>query len=115
MVRQAFDLLRASPRSPLGPPLGREHLEGLDQAPVQPPPPLPQEAVVGHLVRQGMLEGVFGSGNRRVSYRNTAAWRCARPRCSTASDTSAIARSRAKGTSVPITAAVWSRAFASAG
>jgi hypothetical protein len=32
MVRQAFDLL--------GHPVGREHLEGLDQARVQPPPPL---------------------------------------------------------------------------
>ena len=34
MVRQAFDLL--------GPPLGRERLKGLDQARVQPPPPLQQ-------------------------------------------------------------------------
>jgi hypothetical protein len=51
MVRQAFDLL--------GHPLGRERLEGLDKARVQRPPPLQQEAAVGHLVRQGMLEGVF--------------------------------------------------------
>ena len=56
MVRQAFDLL--------GHPLGRERLEGLDQARVQPPPPLQQEAAVGHLVRQGMLEGVFRLGEQ---------------------------------------------------
>ena len=37
MVRQAFDLL--------GHPLGRQRLEGLDHARVQPPPPLQQEAV----------------------------------------------------------------------
>ena len=56
MVRQAFDLL--------GHPLGRERLEGLDQARVQHPPPLQQEAAVGHLVRQGMLEGVFRLGEQ---------------------------------------------------
>jgi hypothetical protein len=50
MVGQAFDLLDH--------PLGRQRLEGLDQAPVQPSPPLQQEAAVGHLVRQGMLEGI---------------------------------------------------------
>jgi hypothetical protein len=51
MVRQAFDLL--------GPPLGRQRLKGLDNAPVQYPPPLQQETVVGDLVCQGMLESVF--------------------------------------------------------
>jgi len=51
MVRQAFDLL--------GHPVRREHLEDLDKAHVQPPPPLQQETAVGHLVRQGMLEGAF--------------------------------------------------------
>ena len=55
-MRQAFDLL--------GHPLGRERLEGLDQARVQHPPPLQQEAAVGHLVRQGMLEGVFRLGEQ---------------------------------------------------
>ena len=50
MVRQAFDLL--------GHPVGRERLEGLDNARVQHPPPLLQEAAVGHLLRQGMLEGI---------------------------------------------------------
>jgi hypothetical protein len=54
MVRQPFDLL--------GYPLGRQCLEGLDQVRVQHAPPLQQEAVVGHLVRQGVLEGVFRLG-----------------------------------------------------
>ena len=55
-MRQAFDLL--------GHPLGRERLEGLDQARVQYPPPFQQEAVVGHLVRQGMFKGVFRLGEQ---------------------------------------------------
>ena len=54
MVGQAFDLL--------GQPLGRERLEGLDNARMQRPPPLLQETAVGHLLRQGMLEGVGGLG-----------------------------------------------------
>ena len=54
MVGQAFDLL--------GHPLGRERLEGLDNAGVEHPPPLLQEAAVGHLVGQGMLEGVLALG-----------------------------------------------------
>jgi hypothetical protein len=67
MVRQAFDLVQVLPsgrqalrsRSHLGPPLGRQRLDGLDQARMQPPPSLQQEAAVGHLVRQRMLEGVL--------------------------------------------------------
>jgi hypothetical protein len=56
MVRQAFDLL--------GYPLRRQRLEGLDKARMQPPPPLQQQATVGDLVRQGMLEGVFRLGEQ---------------------------------------------------
>ena len=51
MVRQAVHLL--------GRPVGRERLEGFDDARVQPPPPLQQQTAVGHLVRQGMLKSVF--------------------------------------------------------
>jgi hypothetical protein len=56
MVRQTFDLLAH--------PVGRERLEGLDNAPVQHPPPFQQEAAVGYLVRQGVLEGVFQLGEQ---------------------------------------------------
>jgi hypothetical protein len=56
MVRQAVDLL--------GHPFGRQRLESLDQACMQYPPPLKQEAPVGHLVRQGMLEGVLRLGEQ---------------------------------------------------
>jgi hypothetical protein len=59
MMRQAFDLVRASPRSHLSSPVGHQHLDGLNQARVQPSSPLQQQAAVGHLVRQGMLEGVL--------------------------------------------------------
>ena len=50
MVRQAVDVL--------GHPVWREGLEHLNNTGMQPPPPLPQEAGVGDLVRQGMLEGI---------------------------------------------------------
>jgi hypothetical protein len=56
MVRQPYNLL--------GHLLGRKCLKRLDQARVQPPPPLQQEATVCHLVRQGMLEGIFRLGEQ---------------------------------------------------
>ena len=54
VVRQVFDLL-----SPL---LGCQRLERFDNACVQHAPPLQQQAAVGHLVREGMLEGVLALG-----------------------------------------------------
>ena len=57
MVRQPFDLLGQPARAPSA-------LEGLDNARVQHPPPLLQQAAVGHLVRQGMLEGVVLLGEQ---------------------------------------------------
>ena len=56
MVRQAFDLL--------GHPVGRERLKGLDNPGMQHPPPLLEEAAVGHLMRQGMLEGIYRLGKQ---------------------------------------------------
>jgi hypothetical protein len=92
MMRQAFDLVRVlpagrqalRPRSHLGRPLGRQRLDGLDQARVQPPPPLQQQAAVGHLMGQGVLEGVFWLGKqaglvqklRRLEVRQAAVERC---------------------------------------
>ena len=58
MVRQAFNLL--------GHPLGRRCLEGLDDA-CAAPPPLQQEAAIGDLVGQGVLEGILALGKSRVS------------------------------------------------
>ena len=54
MVGQAFDLL--------GHPVPGERLQGLDDAGMQRPPPLLQEAAVGHLVGEGVLEGVLVLG-----------------------------------------------------
>jgi hypothetical protein len=62
MVRQAFDLVWASPRSPLGHPVSGERLKGLDNAGMEHPPPLLEHTAVGHLVRQGVLEGVLMVG-----------------------------------------------------
>ena len=50
MVRQPFDLLGHAVR--------RQRLESLDNTRMQHPPPLLEEAAVGHLVRQGVLEGI---------------------------------------------------------
>ena len=56
MVRQAFDLL--------GHPVPGERLQGRDNAGMQHPPPLLQQAAVGHLLRQGVLEGVDQLGEQ---------------------------------------------------
>jgi hypothetical protein len=50
MVGQTFDLL--------GPLVPSERLQGLDKAGMEHPPPLMEEAAVGHLLGEGMLEGV---------------------------------------------------------
>ena len=54
MVGQPFDLL--------GHPVPSERLQGLDDAGMERPPPLLEQAAVGHLVREGVLEGVFELG-----------------------------------------------------
>jgi hypothetical protein len=70
-VGQAFDLL--------GHPISGECLQGLDNPSMQPPPPLQQEAAIGHLMGARACLKVYScSENRRVSYRNSAACRCAR-------------------------------------
>jgi hypothetical protein len=56
MVRQAFDLL--------GYPVGCERLKALNNACVEHPPPLQQQAAVRHLVRQGVFEGVVRLGEQ---------------------------------------------------
>ena len=64
MVRQVFDLVWAPPRSHLGHAVPSECLQGFDDAGMQYPTPLQQEAAVGHLVRQGVLESVFRLGEK---------------------------------------------------
>src|SRR5262249_8348061 len=54
VVGQAFGLLSY--------PVPSESFQGPDDARMQRPPPLLEEAAVGHLVRQGVLEGVFQLG-----------------------------------------------------
>ena len=54
MVGQALDLLSHS--------LSGERLEGLDNPDMQSPPPLLQEAFVGHLLGEGVLEGILELG-----------------------------------------------------
>ena len=67
MVGQAFDLVWVLPsgrkalrlRIHLGYLVSAERFEALDNPGVEHPSPLQQEAAVGHLVCQGMLEGIF--------------------------------------------------------
>ena len=56
MVGQAFDLL--------GHPLSGERLQGLDDAGMQRAPPLLEQRLVGHLLGEGVLEGVFDLGEQ---------------------------------------------------
>jgi hypothetical protein len=58
MIGQAFDLIRASPRSHLGPPVSSECFEGLDNVGVHVAPTLLEQAAIGDLVGEGVLEGV---------------------------------------------------------
>ena len=60
MVGQPFHLL--------GQPVPGERLQGRDDAGVQRAPPLLEQHLVGHLLGEGVREGVFvTSGKRRVS------------------------------------------------
>ena len=54
MVGQAFHLL--------GHPVAGEGLEGLDNSAMQRAPPLLEQRFVGHLLGEGMLEGIFDLG-----------------------------------------------------
>ena len=56
MVRQSVDLL--------GQPVGIQLLQGRHNAGVQHPPPLLEETAVGHLVGEGVLEGVLPLGEQ---------------------------------------------------
>ena len=63
MVGQPFDLL--------GQPLPGERLEGLDDAGMERAPPLLEQRLVGHLLGEGVLEGVLDARGRGASRRGT--------------------------------------------
>ena len=92
----------------------RECLKGLNDTGMKHPPSLLQQTAVGDLVGEGMFV-IDRSGKSRVSYRNSVAWRCARPRCSASSDSSAMVCNSGTGTSGPMTAAICTRRLASGG
>src|SRR5712691_7543900 len=54
MVRQALDLLSH--------PIPHERFDGVDDAGMERSPPLQQKAAIGHLVGEGMLEGILVLG-----------------------------------------------------
>ena len=63
MMGQAFDLL--------GHPVPGERLQGLDDAGMQRAPPLLEQRLVGHLLGEGVLEGVLDARGRGASRRGT--------------------------------------------
>ena len=56
MVGEPFDLL--------GHPSPSEGFQGHDDAGMEHPPPLLEQAPIGHLVGEGVLEGVFWLGKK---------------------------------------------------
>ena len=78
------------------------------------PPALLGQAAVGHLVGQGVLEGEFTLGEepRLVDELGLQVVEAA---VQAASGISAMACNSARGTSVPMTAAVWKRCLSSGG
>ena len=106
MVCQALNLF--------GHPVSGELFQGLDDARMEHPPPLLQEATVGHLVGQGMFEGIVEPG-RDASRRGTRRPEGARGRGAALLGQLGNGHQKGKGTSVPMTAAVWRRRFSSDG
>ena len=66
MIGQTFDLVRASPRRHLVQALGIEPFKPRDDAGMQGPPPLLQQAAIGHLLGEGVLEGIGEAGSSRL-------------------------------------------------
>ena len=64
MMGEPFDVLSHA--------AGMEPLQDLDDLGMEDTAPLLEQTPVGDLVREGVLESVCRSGNRRVSYRNSA-------------------------------------------
>ena len=104
---EAFDLLCH--------PIASEGFQGHDNPGMEHSPTHQQEAAVGDLMGEGMFEGVRVLGKEARLVQQPATWRCVRLRYRASSGSSAMAWSRGKDTSVPITAAVWSRRFSLGG
>ena len=118
VVGQALDVLGKS--------VGIERLDGGDDARVQRLAAFLEKAAVGHLMGQGVLERVLQRREQArfvEEFRRLKMGQGRRLRSSSVKDralaapavSTVIARSRANGTSLPITAAVWSSRFSSAG
>ena len=88
MVRQPFDLL--------GYPLPGERLQGLDDAGMQHPPPLVEQAAIGHLVGEGVLEGVDVLGKEARLVEELRRLEVRQATMQAASGSSAIACTRAR-------------------
>ena len=108
MMGEAVDLL--------GKAVGRRASRGRHNAARGGRAAVPGGGSIGYLVGQGMLESVTQVGEEVASRTGTRspANALGSP-CNAASGISAMACSNAKGTSVPITVAVWSRRFSSNG
>ena len=100
----------------LGQALGVEPLDGLDDPGVERAPPVLEQAVVGHLVREGVLEGVLEVGHepRLVEELGGLQVRETAPQ-GLLGQRRRWPGAAARGTSLPMTEAAWSRRLASGG
>ena len=103
-MREAFKLLDRVPS---------ERFKGCDNVGMQYPPPLLEEAAVGHLLGEGVLEGVDQLGEQARLVQELGVLEMREAQAEASSGNSATAWRRVRGTSVPMTAAVWSRRFSS--
>ena len=108
MVREPLDLF--------GQAIGSALFDGLHNLGMQDAPPLLQEAPVGHLVGEGVLEGAFALGEEPRLIEKLGGLQVGKATLERRlGQLSNGLRSSSKGTSVPITAAVWRRRFSSGG
>ena len=104
---QALDVLRE--------PLGVEALDGLDGPGVERAPAVLEEAPVGHLVGQRVLEGVLDVGEQARLVEELGRLEPGEALGQRVRGSPATPASTAIGTSVPTTEAVWSSALSSGG
>ena len=81
----------------------------------QHPPPLLEQAPVGHLMGERVLEGVFELGEQARLVEELGRLQVREAAMERGLGQLGNGLQQGKGTSVPITAAVWSRRFSSGG
>ena len=105
----------SQPLHVLGQPVRIEAFDGTDDPGVQGLAPFLEQRAVGDFMGERVLEGVFGIGKEPRLVEKLGRLQMREPRCTASSVSSATAWSSTKGTSLPMTEAVWSSCLSSAG